>query len=87
VPSELKFADGFPVQKDWNRVMSTCYNGASCISQAGGLACCTDEGYAAMLDVVAYYKVRKLPMAPLVPTGVKGSVILYAVCSNFQGEV
>jgi len=56
VPSELKFADGFPVQKDWNRVMSTCYNGASCISQAGGLACCTDEGYAAMMDVVAYYK-------------------------------
>jgi len=56
VPSELKFADGFPVKSDWNRVMTTCFNGASNIAQGGGLACCSDDGYAAMMETVAYYK-------------------------------
>ena len=35
VPKQLKFADGFPVINDWNRVMSTCFNGASNVAQAG----------------------------------------------------
>jgi LL-diaminopimelate aminotransferase len=39
VPEKLTFADGFPVIKDWNRVNSTCFNGASNIVQQGGLAC------------------------------------------------
>ena len=39
VPEALKFADGTPVQKDFNRIMTTTFNGASVISQAGGLAC------------------------------------------------
>ena len=56
VPEALKFADGSSVQKDWNRLMSTCFNGASCISQAGGLACVQEEGYQAMVDLVGYYK-------------------------------
>ena len=29
VPSDLKFSDGTPVAKDFNRVMSTAFNGAS----------------------------------------------------------
>ncbi|KAL3141156.1 hypothetical protein ABBQ38_003504 [Trebouxia sp. C0009 RCD-2024] len=56
VPAALKFADGTPVQQDFNRIMTTTFNGASVISQAGGLACMQDEGYQAMLDLVSYYK-------------------------------
>ena len=39
VPEALQFADGTPVQQDFNRIMTTTFNGASVISQAGGLAC------------------------------------------------
>jgi aspartate/methionine/tyrosine aminotransferase len=39
VPKALKYKDGSPVWNDWNRVMTTCFNGASNIVQAGGLAC------------------------------------------------
>ncbi len=39
VPKALKYGDGSSVHADWNRVMSTCFNGASNIVQAGGLAC------------------------------------------------
>jgi len=45
VPHQVKFADGHPVNKDWTRVMTTLFNGASRISQAGGLACLKDEGF------------------------------------------
>lgn len=43
VPEALKFADGTPVIQDFNRVMSTCFNGASVISQAGAIACMSDK--------------------------------------------
>ena len=33
VPSELKYADGTSVKADWNRVMTTLFNGASNIAQ------------------------------------------------------
>lgn len=56
VPNKLKFADGTPVNKDWNRIMTTCFNGASNIVQAGGLACVTDSGMDSMMGLVAYYK-------------------------------
>ena len=39
VPETLKFADGSPVINDFNRIMTTTFNGASVIAQAGGLAC------------------------------------------------
>ena len=38
VPEQLKFADGSPVINDFNRIMTTIFNGASVIAQAGGLA-------------------------------------------------
>lgn len=38
VPEQLKFADGSPVINDFNRIMTTVFNGASVIAQAGGLA-------------------------------------------------
>lgn len=58
VPNELKFADGTSVNRDWNRVMTTLFNGASNIAQAGGLACLEPEGLKAMKDVIDYYLVN-----------------------------
>ena len=55
VPKELKFADGTPVHQDWNRVMTTLFNGASNIAQYGGLACLDKEGLVAMKSVIDYY--------------------------------
>ncbi len=48
VPAALKFADGTPVQQDFNRIMTTTFNGASVISQAGGLACMEVPPYAVL---------------------------------------
>ncbi|KAL2607789.1 hypothetical protein R1flu_026362 [Riccia fluitans] len=62
VPEELMYADGsplgepFPVIKDFNRVMTTSFNGASNIAQAGGLACLSEEGWKAMEDLVGFYR-------------------------------
>ncbi|KAK9723698.1 hypothetical protein RND81_05G018500 [Saponaria officinalis] len=56
VPKELLFSDGFSVAKDFNRIVCTCFNGASNISQAGGLACLSPEGLQAMSEVVGFYK-------------------------------
>lgn len=33
IPDEVKFADGSPVRNDFNRVMTTAFNGASNIVQ------------------------------------------------------
>jgi LL-diaminopimelate aminotransferase len=55
VPEELRFADGTQVSKDWNRVATTLFNGASNVAQAGGLAALTEAGLAEMRASVAYY--------------------------------
>ena len=39
VPEALRYADGHPVIADFNRIMTTVFNGASVVAQAGGLAC------------------------------------------------
>ncbi|KAJ4848748.1 hypothetical protein Tsubulata_020463 [Turnera subulata] len=56
VPKELLFSDGFPVAKDFNRIVCTAFNGASNICQAGGLACLSPEGLKAMGQVIGFYK-------------------------------
>ncbi|XAR62201.1 LL-diaminopimelate aminotransferase [Bertholletia excelsa] len=56
VPAELLYSNGFPVAKDFNRVICTCFNGASSIAQAGGLACLSAEGYTALNAVIDFYK-------------------------------
>ncbi|XP_010907176.1 LL-diaminopimelate aminotransferase, chloroplastic isoform X2 [Elaeis guineensis] len=56
IPKELLFSDGFPVAKDFNRIVCTCFNGSSNIAQAGGLACLSSEGLKAMKDVIGFYK-------------------------------
>ena len=55
VPNELRFDDGTPVRKDWTRIVTTLFNGASNIIQHGGLAAMDDEGMAEMQELVAYY--------------------------------
>lgn len=56
VPKALKYADGSSVSADWNRVMTTCFNGASNIAQAGGLACLQPEGLKEMHAMISFYK-------------------------------
>lgn len=55
VPSTLKFKDGSLVRDDFNRVMTTAFNGASNIVQAGGLACLDDEGQKEIEELIDYY--------------------------------
>lgn len=55
IPSGLKFKDGTPVKQDFNRVMSTAFNGASNIVQAGGMACLDPEGLKEINTLIDYY--------------------------------
>lgn len=55
VPSSLKFKDGTPVKQDFNRVMTTSFNGASNIVQAGGMACLSPEGMKEITELIDYY--------------------------------
>lgn len=55
VPKNLKFADGTPVIKDWARVMTTLFNGASNIAQHGGIAALDSEGLVEMHRTIDYY--------------------------------
>ena len=55
VPSNLKYSDGSPVRNDWNRVMTTAFNGASNIVQSGGLACLDQEGLKEIDNLIDYY--------------------------------
>jgi len=55
IPSGLTFADGTPVKNDFNRVMTTAFNGASNIVQNGGLACLDDEGLKEIDTLIDYY--------------------------------
>ncbi|KAL6964308.1 aldolase [Sarracenia purpurea var. burkii] len=56
VPEELLYSNGFPVVKDFNRIVCTCFNGASNIAQAGGLECLSPEGLKAMFSTIDHYK-------------------------------
>eukprot|EP01038_Epipyxis_sp_PR26KG_P014321 gene14321-19210_t len=55
VPNALKYSDGSLVRNDWNRVMTTAFNGASNIVQNGGLACLDDEGLTEINTLIDYY--------------------------------
>lgn len=55
VPEQLKFEDGTSVKKDWNRIVTTFFNGASNIAQMGGIAALEDEGLTEIKNVIAYY--------------------------------
>lgn len=55
VPKELRFADGTPVIQDWTRLMTTIFNGASNIAQAGGLASLDEAGLAETRALTDFY--------------------------------
>ncbi|KAJ0988594.1 hypothetical protein J5N97_006950 [Dioscorea zingiberensis] len=56
IPNELRYSDGYQVIKDFDRIICTCFNGASRIAQAGGLACLTKEGLKGIRRVLDEYK-------------------------------
>jgi len=55
VPEELKFDDGFSVKADWNRLVSTVFNGASNIAQQGGIAILEDSGLEEVHAIAKFY--------------------------------
>jgi LL-diaminopimelate aminotransferase len=55
IPEELIFDDGSSVKNDWNRLISTFFNGASNIAVAGGMAALTDTGIKEMHETINYY--------------------------------
>ncbi len=77
VPSELTFADGTPVIRDWSRLTTTIFNGASNIAQYGGLASLDETGLAETRLLTDYYLenasiIRKtLLSGPFSPAGVE----------------
>ena len=64
MPKELTFADGSSVKADYNRVMSTCFNGASNIVQRGAMSCLDKEGLAEIKKLIDYYMENGAPRAP-----------------------
>ena len=55
IPSELAFDDGTLVSKDWNRIMTTLFNGASNIAQHGALSALDGKGMKEMKQTISYY--------------------------------
>lgn len=55
IPKALLYSDGTPVHQDFNRVMTTAFNGASNIVQNGGLACLDPEGLKEIDSLIDYY--------------------------------
>ncbi len=55
VPKELKYDNGDSVRDDWNRIVTTIFNGASNIVQYGGLACLDSVGLEEIDVLVRYY--------------------------------
>ena len=55
VPKTLRYEDGSSVNKDWNRVHCTFFNGASNIVQKGGLAVLSSEGKESIQFLIDHY--------------------------------
>lgn len=55
IPEELKYDDGSSVKTDWNRVMSTIFNGASNIAQHGGCAVLSPSGLQEIRTMTNFY--------------------------------
>ncbi|MBN1156496.1 LL-diaminopimelate aminotransferase [Candidatus Woesearchaeota archaeon] len=55
VPKGLKYSDGSPVINDWNRIMTTVFNGASNIVQKAGLAILDKKGWKETKKLIDYY--------------------------------
>ena len=55
VPKELKYSGGESVNADWARISGTVFNGASNITQTGGLAALDNEGLREIKDLCDFY--------------------------------
>ncbi|MCH9634575.1 MAG: LL-diaminopimelate aminotransferase [Chlamydiae bacterium] len=55
VPKELTFNDGTSIQKDWIKIITTFFNGASNLAQQGGLACLSNDGLIHSKNTALYY--------------------------------
>lgn len=55
VPEGLKYEDGQFVHRDWSRITSTVFNGASNIAQAGGIEVLQPAGQAAVRKLIELY--------------------------------
>jgi LL-diaminopimelate aminotransferase len=55
VPRDLRYGGGESVRDDWDRVCGTIFNGASNISQAGGLAALEPEGLEEIRELSDFY--------------------------------
>jgi LL-diaminopimelate aminotransferase len=55
IPKKLKFKDGSSVQADWIKIITTFFNGASNIAQAGGITLISDEGLRQSSALCNYY--------------------------------
>lgn len=55
VKEALKYEDGSSVKADWKRIISTIFNGASNISQEGGLAVLSDSGLKEIRQLTNFY--------------------------------
>ena len=55
IPSALCYSNGQPVKQDWNRIITTFFNGASTISQKGGVAVLSDQGLKEVKAQVNFY--------------------------------
>ncbi len=55
VPQLLSYDDGSSVNKDWNRVMTTLFNGASNVAQYGGLYALDNKGVVEMKETIDHY--------------------------------
>lgn len=55
IPNELTYENGYPVNKDWNRICTTLFNGASNIVQYGGLKAVQPEGIREMKAMIRFY--------------------------------
>lgn len=56
VPKELLDGNGHSLRNEWNRIITTIFNGASCLSQEGGLAALSQAGFKAIQAQIAHYK-------------------------------
>jgi len=55
VSKELKYGSGESINADWARITSTVFNGASSISQAGGMAALDSEGLGEIRKLTDFY--------------------------------
>lgn len=55
VPDDLQYDDGRSVKADWSRLITTIFNGASNIAQAGGVAVLEHPGIEAVSELTKFY--------------------------------